>query len=215
MKVEIIAYTPEVIDLISRAAGTSYGKDDISLKRIKTCINKGHLSVLEHANITWKISDVSRSCTHQLVRHRLASFTEKSLRYTEPKEGDWYVIPEVLEEHSYLEAYKSFMDSAETLYFELLDHGLTKEDARFVLPLATKTEITVTMNLRHFLNAYELRSEKNAQWEIREMFNEMYKKLKTVDDYGEILKMYEDAKRQKLSNVLANIATQSLAFASM
>lgn len=199
MKVEIIVATPNPIDVISRAAGTSYGKDDISKKRVQTCINLGHLSVLEHVCVTWKISGISRSCTHQLVRHRLASYTEKSLRYTEPQEDDWYVTPEVLKDHPYSEAYKTFMDAAETLYFELLDHGVTKEDARFLLPLATKTEITTTMNLREFLNFYGLRSAKNAQWEIRELSEEMFDELRDLGpDWKWLLETYCLAEGQRL-----------------
>ena len=200
MKVEILASTPSPIEVISLAAGTSYGKNDISKKRVKMCINKGHLSVLEHVCATFKISGISRSCTHQLVRHRLASFTEKSLRYTEPQEGDdWYVIPEVLKDHPYSEAYKTFMDSAETLYFELLDHGVKKEDARFLLPLATKTEITTTMNLREFLHFYDLRSEQNAQWEIRKMSWEMFDELRDLSpDWKWLLETYCLSKGQQL-----------------
>lgn len=199
MKVEIIVATPNPVTVISRAAGTSYGKDDISKKRVETCINRGHLSVLEHACATWKISGISRSCSHQLVRHRLASFTEKSLRYTEPQEGNWYVVPEVLQDHPYSEAYKTFMESAETLYFELLDHGVKKEDARFLLPLATKTEITVTMNLREFLHFYDIRGAKDAQWEIRDMAEEMFDELRDLSpDWEFLLTTYCLSKGQQL-----------------
>ena len=216
MKVEIIVATPEPITVISRAAGTSWGKNDISKKRVETCINRGHLSVLEHVCVTWKISDISRSCSHQLVRHRLASYTEKSLRYTEPQEGDWYVIPEVLKDHPYSEAYKTFMDSAETLYFELLDHGVKKEDARFLLPLATKTEITVTMNLREFLHFYDLRSDKKAQWEIREMADEMFDTLREYSsDWAWLLETYMLSKQKYVNALTMKFAADNgLALAS-
>ena len=196
MEVDILNATERPVEIVSLAAGTSYGKKNSSEKRVKTCIESGHLSVLEHVSATWMISGVSRSCTHQLVRHRLASYTEKSLRYTEPGEGNWYVTPKVLENHPYSEAYKAFMKSAETLYYELLDHGVKKEDARFCLPLSTKTEITVTMNLREFLHFYDLRSEKNAQWEIRELSNRMFKTLAAKDyDWYWLLHTYLMSKR--------------------
>lgn len=182
MEVKVIVCTGNPINVISQAAGTSWGKSDFSKKRIETCINKGHLSVLEHICATWKISGISRSCTHQLVRHRLASYTEKSLRYTEPQKDDvWYVTPEVLKDHPCSKAYKKFMDAAETLYYDLLAHGVKKEDARFLLPLATKTDITVTMNLREFLHFYDIRSAKDAQWEIREVAEEMFDTIRDAN----------------------------------
>lgn len=194
MNVNIIASTPVPIYVISKAAGTSWGKDDISKKRIQTCINKGHLSVLEHVCITWKVSGISRSCTHQLVRHRLASYTEKSLRYTEPQEGDdWYVTPPSFFDYGtdHCEEYDNVMKEYLKNYYSAVNSGVKKEDARFLLPLATKTEITVTMNLREFLHFYETRSEKNAQWEIREMTEEMFDTLRDLSsDWKWLLETY-------------------------
>lgn len=193
MEVKLITCTASPFEIISLAAGTSYGKDDTSLKRVETCINNGHLSVLEHVSMTWKVSGISRSCSHQLVRHRLASYTEKSLRYTEPREGEWYVIPPVFDSRPYLEMYIPLMKQIETLYFELLEYGFKKEDARFILPLATKTEITVTMNLREFVHFYKLRSAKDAQWEIRALAKEMFNSLyQFAPDYDRLLDMIFD-----------------------
>lgn len=193
MEVKLVTCTASPIEIISLAAGTSYGKDDTSVKRVETCVNNGHLSVLEHVSMTWKVSGISRSCSHQLVRHRLASYTEKSLRYTEPQEGWWYVFPPVFEHRPYLEMYISLMKQIETLYFELLEYGLKKEDARFILPLATKTEITVTMNLREFVHFYKLRSAKDAQWEIRALAKEMFNSLyQFAPDYDRLLDMIFD-----------------------
>lgn len=215
MDAKIITATENPILIISKAAGTSYGKDNYSKKRVEACINSGHLSVLEHVSITWRVSDISRSCTHQMVRHRLASYTEKSLRYTKPKGDDWYITPEILEDHPYSEAYKKFMESAEKLYFELLDHGVKKEDARFMLPLATKTEITVTMNLREFLHFYEIRSADDAQWEIQAVAEEMFDILREYhDDWRWLLTTYFEAKESIMNRVLALATDPALAFAS-
>lgn len=203
MNVEIIMATPNPIEVISLAAGTSYGRDDISKKRIKTCIDLGHLSVLEHVCATFKISGISRSCTHQLVRHRLASFTEKSLRYTSPSldNDDWYVIPpDILENEDALSEYKRAMAMLRDQYLIMKDiFKMRKEDARFCLPLATKTEITVTMNLREFLHFYDLRADKTAQWEIREMSWEMFDELRDLHpDWKWLLETYCQSKAQQL-----------------
>lgn len=215
MKVELVTATDNPLYIISRAAGTSYGKDDFSKKRIETCINNGHLSVLEHVSATWKIYDISRSCSHQLVRHRLASYTEKSLRYTEPSldNDDWYVVPyDILKNKDALFEYKRAMAVLRDQY--LIMKGIfkiKKEDARFLLPLATKTEITVSMNLREFLHFYDVRGAKDAQWEIREMAEEMFDVLREHgDDWKWLLEAYMIAKGQKL--YFANL--NGLAFAS-
>lgn len=178
MEVQLLRMTDRPAEAISSAAATSYGKDNYSFKRIETCYNNGHMSVFEHVNLSFRIEGISRSCSQQLVRHRLASFTEKSLRYSEPSEGQWFVKPQSIIDNPYSKAYDAFMESAETLYYELLDHGIKKEDARFVLPLATKTDITVTMNLREFLHFLDLRLPKNAQWEIRQLADKMMNMVK-------------------------------------
>ena len=193
MEIKVLNRTALPIETISLAAGTSYGKENISRKRVETCINNGHLSVLEHVSITWKVSGISRSCSHQLVRHRLASYTEKSLRYTEPDlDGDdWYVIPESFKYNGpFLNAFKFYMDLIRMMYLEYIKNGAKKEDARFVLPLATKTDITITMNLREFVHFYNLRSDKNAQWEIRGLAEAMFDSLyQERDGYDELLNM--------------------------
>lgn len=186
MKVELVENTGRPIEVISLAAGTSYGKDDISKKRVENCIKNGHFSVLEHVSATWKVSGLSRACSHQLVRHRLASYTEKSLRYTSPSmdNDDWYIIPpDILQNDDALCEYKRAMAILRDQYLIMTNiFKIKKEDARFVLPLATKTEITITMNLREFLHFYKLRSAKDAQWEIHKLAIHMFK---TLSDFNE------------------------------
>lgn len=203
MNIEIIAATPDPREVISRAAGTTYGRDNFSTKRIMTCINGGHHSVLEHVCATWKVYGISRSCSHQLVRHRLASYTEKSLRYTQPDldNDDWYVIPpDILENEDALCEYKRSMAMLRDQYLIMKNiFKITKEDARFCLPLATKTEITVTMNLREFLHFYGLRSDKKAQWEIREIADKMLDTLKEFSPgWKWLLEACLEAKKQQL-----------------
>lgn len=129
----------------------------------------GHTSVLEHVSITFRVSDVSRSLTHQLVRHRLASYTQLSQRYTQPtfEDDEWYITPpEIYRNEAIRVDFDYAMDNAAKTYKNLIADGIRPEDARFVLPEATKTSIVVTMNLREVMNFYALRADSHAQWEI-------------------------------------------------
>lgn len=192
MEVKIIDATKSPVEIISKAAGTSYGKDDYSLKRLKHCFDNGHMSVFEHAVATFHISGISRACSHQLVRHRMASFVQKSQRYTKIEEDDWYIIPDSIKNNPYFEAYLKLMEHAETLYFELMDHGIKPEDARYVLPEATKTDLTMTMNCRELFHFFDLRCDQAAQWEIRGLANVMKEKLyKYTIGWEKIIKLYD------------------------
>ena len=172
------------LTFIGRCAGTSTersGRNDA--KRALSCINMGHTSVLEHVSVTFRISDVSRSLTHQLVRHRLASFVQQSQRYVKlDLDGNgWYVTPPSIAADKHLEfQYDEQMAASARTYKSLLDHGIRPEDARFVLPEATKTAIVMTMNLRELQSFYALRSDTHAQWEIRELAHAMREALLDV-----------------------------------
>lgn len=203
MLIKILDATESPIGVISRAAGNCYGKDDVSDKRVQHCITAGHWSVLEHAKATFRIEGISRSCSHQLVRHRLASYSQLSQRYKkiDPDLFDWYVIPpsfrteKKIGKNTTLEWYKKKMASAGKAYAKALKEGMTAEDARFLLPEATKTDIVVTMNLREFMNFYILRSDKAAQWEIRDMANSMQMALRDYNaQWGMIMAMLENAR---------------------
>lgn len=169
------------LTFIGRCAGTSTDRSGTNdARRAVSCINMGHTSVLEHASVTFRISDVSRSLTHQLVRHRLASFVQQSQRYVrlDLDKNDWYVTPPSIAEDKGLEfKYDEQMAACAGTYKALLDHGVRPEDARFVLPEATKTEIVMTMNLRELQSFYALRSDEHAQWEIRGLSHAMRDEL--------------------------------------
>jgi thymidylate synthase (FAD) len=183
MKVELLFITPDAEKFIETAGRTSYLSfnrqgEDTEKAFIRMLIRNGHLSVLEHAYATFRISGVSRALTHQLVRHRLCSFTQQSQRYV--NEGDFnYVEPESVrsnpEAHS---IFTWFMDDAKRLYSALQELGIRKEDARFVLPNAVESQIVVTANLREWRHIIELRGSSKAQWEIRTMAIEILKILK-------------------------------------
>ncbi len=183
MKVELLYITPEpekVIEKAGRVAHQSFDKEapDSHIKFIRMLIKLGHTSVLEHAVASFKISGVSRSLTHQLVRHRIASYTQKSQRYVDESTFE-YVIPDKIKENEVAsDIYNNFMNYCKETYKKLKEIGIPKEDARFVLPNATKTEIVITANLREFRHMISLRGSKEAQWEIRRMFIEILKILK-------------------------------------
>lgn len=183
MKVELLFITPDAEKLIETAGRTSYlsfGKQgkDTEKAFIRMLIKRGHLSVLEHAYATFRISGVSRAFTHQLVRHRLCSFIQQSQRYVDESNFN-FIEPQSIknnpEAHS---IFTEFMDNARKTYVELQKLGIKNEDARFVLPNAAESQIVVTANLREWRHIVELRGEPDAQWEIRRVAIEILKILK-------------------------------------
>jgi len=177
MKVTLLQVTPNAEDLIASAARVCYASQprtpDANAKLIKNLISWNHLSMLEHASATFSIEGVSRACTHQLVRHRIASYSQQSQRYVN-EEGFDYVTPPMVE--SSKEAKKAFDDAVEgarKAYKRLSELGIPKEDARFILPNACATKIVVTMNFRELRHFIRLRTEKGAQWEIKNLATQM------------------------------------------
>ena len=200
MKIEIISSTPNPVEAISIAAGTSYGKKDVSVKRMYTCFNAGHTSVLEHASVTFRVSGISRACSHQLVRHRLASYVQKSQRYTKiDTDSDWYVMPPAFVNDtdnawriSQYHFQEHMRESAQNYKMAITD-GIKPEDARYLLPEACKTEIVVTMNVRELFAFLDLRQDSHAQWEIREMAHEVERVVSEINDgWAQIMKMRKE-----------------------
>lgn len=197
MKVEIISSTPNPVEAISIAAGTSYGKRDVSAKRMYTCFKKGHTSVLEHASVTFRVSGISRACSHQLVRHRLASYVQKSQRYTLiDVDSDWYVMPPSFDNDTGNDSricendFRVFMRECAANYDWAVCDGIKPEDARYLLPEACKTEIVVTMNVRELFAFLDLRQDSHAQWEIRAMANEVERVVSEISDgWAQVMKM--------------------------
>ena len=155
--------------------------NDKALLLLKGLVEKGHGSVLEHCCFTFAIEGISRACSHQLVRHRIASYSQQSQRYVR---GDkfGYVIPETVSKNEkLLDEYEMYMRDTMDFYRYMVEiEGVPKEDARYILPNATTTNIVVTMNARELLHFISLRSSKRAQWEIRELAQEMLRQLKEV-----------------------------------
>ncbi len=179
MDVRLLNHTPDPERAIAAAARLCYApvgaaellevmSDEGVRKVLKTIITSGHTSALEHASFTFAIDGVSRALTHQLVRHRLASYNQQSQRYvTYAEEPSFVVPPAVAEDPVAAEAYGAATRAAFEAYRALLDAGIPAEDARYLLPNAMETKIVVTMNVRELLHFFELRCCKRAQWEIR------------------------------------------------
>jgi thymidylate synthase (FAD) len=183
MKVDLLAITPDADKLIETAGRIAYlsfdkqGKDS-DKAFIRMLVKNQHVSVLEHASATFRIFGVSRACTHQLVRHRLCSFTQQSQRYVDEKSFN-YIEPESIRGNP--EAHRlftGFINETKRVYASLQKLGAKKEDARFVLPNAVEAQIVVTANLREWRHIIELRCRPKAQWEIRELALEILRILK-------------------------------------
>ena len=180
MDVRLLYHTPQPERAIAAAARLCYapvGAADLletmtekSVHSVlRTVITSGHTSTLEHASYTFAIDGVSRAMTHQLVRHRLASYNQQSQRYVSYDDPSFIVPPSVDSDPAARELFLDACGSAFLAYRELLDSGIAAEDARYLLPNAMETKIVVTMNVRELLHFLELRCCKRAQWEIREV----------------------------------------------
>ncbi len=185
MNVILLQCTPEPERLVALAARLCYSpasigdlREEVSRKDIRNLVRRvlsmGHASVLEHAAFTFGVEGISRAASHQLVRHRIASYSQQSQRYVSAAFG--YVVPKALRDgrkpggrNRLAERFERHMKRSARLYGELLREGVPAEDARFVLPNATETKILVTMNARELHHFFALRTCRRAQWEIREM----------------------------------------------
>ena len=208
MKVELIAHTPEPEKLAATAAKLCYSSSDIGTLRdgltedkvdsfIDMIVSIGHESVLEHVSFTFGIEGISRACSHQLVRHRIASYSQKSQRYVNENGYEFITPPEIDALPEAKEEFDRIMDEITASYEKIADmltdkhkadlmadgidekqalskaRKLANEDARFLLPNACETKIVVTMNVRSLFNFFRHRCCNRAQWEIRAVANEM------------------------------------------
>ena len=155
-------------------------ENDKALLLLKGLVEKGHGSVLEHCCFTFAIEGISRACSHQFVRHRIAYYSQQSQRYVNAENFDFVIPPEIAEDYDLQREYKDWMRETMNMYSKLVGLGIKKEDARYILPNATTTNIVVTMNARELLHFVSLRSSPRAQWEIRGLAQEMLRQLKEV-----------------------------------
>ncbi len=186
MKVELMAITPQAEDVIEKACRTCYlsfhryNPPSSTEELIKKVIRKGHHSVLEHALATFRIKGGSRVFTHEMVRHRLMSPSQESQRYVEygkTKEFE-FVLPPTVEKTNLKDRFKTVALELKELYEEMVKAGVPKEDARYILPNATVSEIVVSANFRELRHIFQVRCAPRAHWEIREICLEMLKIMK-------------------------------------
>ncbi|MDL2267605.1 FAD-dependent thymidylate synthase [Desulfovibrio sp. OttesenSCG-928-G15] len=202
LRVELLAYTPDALSLIYASFRQCYHagfvadmwpklqNGEIPQEKQSEFIEKvmasGHVSPIEHVSFTFAAEGVSRALTHQLVRHRIASYSQQSQRYVDGSAFN-YILPPAIEKNS--AAKERFLRCIEEIgdaYREVKDmlekdgHDKSKEDARFLLPQAAETRIVLTMNCRSLLNFFEHRCCSRAQWEIRAMARAMLKECRAV-----------------------------------
>ncbi len=182
MKVELLNHPNEKLAEI--AIRMCRGNKSINLTEpvnqdlVRRVVDSGHESVAEHVNFTFRITGISRVTTHQLVRHRIASYSQESQRYADPletNEKDWAVIPDsILENPKARKIAHDFLNETIKVRKELDELGIALEDSRYFLPNATKSAIIVSMNTRTLWNFFNFRICSRAQWEIRRMAKMMF-----------------------------------------
>lgn len=166
-------------NIAAKAARRCYDSDsdggarDMNL--LKRAVKMGHESVMEHLVYTFNIGEISRACAQQLTRHRIASPTMRSQRYVKEKEPQYVTPPSI--QGGALHLYEDTMWMCWDSYMQLIEMGVPKEDARYVLPNACRTDLYFTINFRSLLNFLRLRMDKHAQWEIRQLAEGMFSTL--------------------------------------
>ena len=169
MNVTLIQATPNPVETIAQIASICYDSDPKDpMKLVQHLYKGGHHSVMEHIYFTFKIEGISRACSHQLVRHRHCSFTQRSQRYCS-EDGFGYVVPP-----SMLSTYfDSHIDDLRDLYQCYQRLGYPNEDARYLLPNACTTSLYLSCNLRELIHMANERLCSRAQWEIRDLVKAM------------------------------------------
>jgi thymidylate synthase (FAD) len=191
MQVKLIRYTPDPDKTVAMSAHLCYSPigaaeieenltDDKVAGLVKMLGRMGHTSTFEHVYFTFAIEGVSRVLTHQLVRHRIASYSQQSQRYVKEHNFERIVPPTIAANPEIKAKFEGLCDEIQKLYNEMTDAGIPAEDARYILPNATETKIVVTMNARSLLHFFELRCCNRAQWEIRELANKMLEEVRKV-----------------------------------
>jgi len=191
MKVKLIRYTPEPDKTVAMSARLCYSpigaaqleekmSEEAASKLVHKLVSMGHFSPIEHVTFTFAIEGVSRVLTHQLVRHRIASYSQQSQRYVAEHNFENIMPPSVAAKHEAKVKFEKLMNTIQNVYNDLTDMGVLPEDARYVLPNAAETKIVCTFNARSLMNFFSLRCCNRAQWEIRELANRMLEECKKV-----------------------------------
>lgn len=191
MEVKLLRHTPEPEKTVAMSARLCYSpigaaeleekiSDEQAAKLVRKLVSMGHFSTLEHVTFTFAIEGVSRVLTHQLVRHRIASYSQQSQRYVKEHNFETIVPPSIAAKPEAKEKFNKLMTDIQNLYNEFTDMGILAEDARYVLPNAAETKIVCTFNVRSLMNFFSLRCCTRAQWEIRMLAEKMLAECKKV-----------------------------------
>jgi len=172
MNVRLIAHTSNSDFLVGQAAAICTAATDWDKAR-KHALESGHESVAEHAVFTFRIEGVSRALLAQLTRHRIASFSVKSQRYVDMGDMPYVLPPSITADADMMDYYGYIMSHIQNFYSLATKRGIPKEDARYITPQAACTDLIVTMNARELRHFFTLRCCNRAQWEIRQMADEM------------------------------------------
>ena len=191
MMVKLVRHTPEPERTVAMSARLCYSpigaaqleekiSDEQAANLVRKLVSMGHLSTLEHVTFTFAIEGVSRVLTHQLVRHRIASYSQQSQRYVKEHDFETIVPASIASKPEAKAKFDKLMTEIQAMYDEFIALDIPAEDARYILPNATETKIVCTFNARSLLNFFSLRCCTRAQWEIRALANEMLRQVKEV-----------------------------------
>lgn len=183
MKVKLLGYIPDIERIIASSSKATraqpadvilekIGKEE-ARKHIGRVLSYAHESISEFAFFIFSVSGVSRVLTHQLVRHRIASYLQLSSRHTDLSDFDFIIPPTIAANTEATRIFNEFKKSARSNYKELLKLGIHKEDARYLLPDSIETHIVIGMNARSLNHFFSLRLCEKAQWEIRDLAQKM------------------------------------------
>lgn len=188
---KLVRHTPEPERTVAMSARLCYSpigaaqleekiSDEQAANLVRKLVSMGHLSTLEHVTFTFAIEGVSRVLTHQLVRHRIASYSQQSQRYVKEHDFETIVPASIASKPEAKAKFDKLMTEIQAMYDEFIALDIPAEDARYILPNATETKIVCTFNARSLLNFFSLRCCTRAQWEIRALANEMLRQCQAV-----------------------------------
>ncbi len=190
IEVKLVSHPPETELIAKMAAVICYSKEHrfnevkqtAELKPaeyLRKIIKDGHTSILEHNIFVFYVSGISRVASHQLVRKRIASFSQQSQRYVNAESFN-FVIPDTIKNTELVDEYKKIMNSNFDFYQRMVDKGIPKEDARFILPNSTTTQLIVSMNAHALIDFFVKRICQRSQWEVRHLAELMLEEAKKV-----------------------------------
>ena len=164
--------------LIERAGRICYrsqvkGTPESTARFVQKRVQEGHESIIEHGSASFEISGISRACSHQIVRHRIASYSQESQRYVDMSNPEWVVPGEIAADPEAMAIWEELLEQTQEAYRRLRERGIKKEDARFLLPNAAATRLIMTANFRELLHMFRIRIAPDAQWEIRQVCVQM------------------------------------------